>query len=143
MYHKSVGGLANIAMTGILAFGAGSLFPMRFGKKSGIDTQAQISSKNIEIQKLKSMVYEYEFQIAELKKALFQSEQDALKRDYEEFKQPDANGDDVISRMEVCGFICGFMFGESYFSLNFPFVVLVFFVFLRLIFFTYFLFKTK
>jgi hypothetical protein len=91
-----------MAMTGLVAFSAGSLFPIRFKKGESIDSlRKSVSAKNVEIQKLKSMVYEYEFQIAELKKALFQSEQEALKRDYEEFKQPDVNGDDVISRMEV------------------------------------------
>lgn len=28
---------------------------------------------------------------------------DSTQRDYLEFKQPDANGDDYISRKEVCG----------------------------------------
>ena len=41
------------------------------------------------------------YQNQELKQALYESEQEALQRDYEEFKQPDANGDDVISRNEV------------------------------------------
>lgn len=40
-------------------------------------------------------------EVHELKQALHESEQEALQRDYEEFKQPDANGDDVISRNEV------------------------------------------
>jgi len=60
-----------------------------------------ISAKNVEVQKLKTMIYEYEYRNQELKQALYESEQESLKRDYEEFKQPDANGDDVISRAEV------------------------------------------
>ena len=61
-----------------------------------------ISLKNGEIQRLHSVVSEYEYQNQELKQALYESEQESLQRDYEEFKQPDANGDDVISRNEVC-----------------------------------------
>jgi hypothetical protein len=63
----------------------------------------------VEIQKLKTMVYEYEYRNQELKQALYESEQESLKRDYEEFKQPDANGDDVISRAEFATYIHNYM----------------------------------
>jgi len=103
------GGLG-MTITGLLAFGLGhfSPFPGKSAKKSGKELERLyqiISAKNVEVQKLKTMVYEYEYRNQELKEALYESEQEALKRDYEEFKQPDANGDDVISRAEVVHFL--------------------------------------
>lgn len=68
-----------------------------------------ISAKNVEVQKLKTMIYEFEYRNQELKQALYESEQESIKRDYEEFKQPDANGDDVISRAEFSTYIRNYM----------------------------------
>jgi predicted RNase H-like nuclease (RuvC/YqgF family) len=98
-------GGVGIALTGLVAFALGHVSPLRSnGKKNQKELERLyqiISSKNVEVQKLKTMVYEYEYRNQELKQALYESEQESLKRDYEEFKQPDANGDDVISRAEV------------------------------------------
>ena len=93
-------------VTGVVAFIAGHYSPFRGkGKQSQKEIEKLyqlISAKNVENQKLRTMVYEYDYKNQELKQALYESEQESLKRDYEEFKQPDANGDDVISRAEVC-----------------------------------------
>jgi hypothetical protein len=114
-----------MALTGLVAFAAGHFSPLRGGSSKNSKELERlyqiISSKNVEVQKLKTMIYEYEYKNQELKQvstskpsfasancltfpipqALYESEQESLKRDYEEFKQPDANGDDVISRAEV------------------------------------------
>ena len=96
-----------MAMTGVAGLILGHVSPFRAGggsrktKKEMERLYSMISSKNAEVQKLKTMIYEYEYRNQELKQALIESEQESLKRDYEEFKQPDANGDDVISRAEV------------------------------------------
>lgn len=103
-----------MAVSGLVGFVAGNFSPFR-GKKSKqsqkeLERLYQIlSAKNVEIQKLKTMVYEYEYRNQELKQALYESEQESLKRDYEEFKQPDANGDDVISRAEFATYIHNYM----------------------------------
>ena len=103
-----------MAVSGLVGFVAGNFSPLR-GKKSKqsqkeLERLYQIlSAKNVEIQKLKTMVYEYEYRNQELKQALYESEQESLKRDYEEFKQPDANGDDVISRAEFATYIHNYM----------------------------------
>jgi len=55
------------------------------------------------------MIWDYEIQNKELRQALVESEKDALQRDYDEFKQPDANGDDVISEMEFSQYITNYM----------------------------------
>eukprot|EP00615_Pteridomonas_danica_P007219 CAMPEP_0114332596 /NCGR_PEP_ID=MMETSP0101-20121206/3190_1 /TAXON_ID=38822 ORGANISM="Pteridomonas danica, Strain PT" /NCGR_SAMPLE_ID=MMETSP0101 /ASSEMBLY_ACC=CAM_ASM_000211 /LENGTH=207 /DNA_ID=CAMNT_0001463327 /DNA_START=29 /DNA_END=652 /DNA_ORIENTATION=+ len=107
------GGMLQSTVTGLIGFGLGAIFPYK-SKSSNSNNNVNkleqtLSMKNTEISKLKSMVYEYEFQVAELKKALFQCEQDSLKRDYEEFKQPDVNGDDVISRLEFGNYIRNYM----------------------------------
>lgn len=108
------GGGVGMAVTGLLAFAAGHMSPFR-GKKAKQSQEElerlyrTISAKNVEVQKLKAMVYEYEYRNQELKQALYESEQEALKRDYEEFKQPDANGDDVISRAEFTTYIRNYM----------------------------------
>ena len=96
-----------MAVTGVAGLLLGHVSPFRGGggsKKSKKELERAysiISAKNVEVQKLKTMIYEYESRSQELKQALLESEQESLKRDYEEFKQPDANGDDVISRAEV------------------------------------------
>ena len=100
--------------TGLASFVAGHFSPLRGGKSKKSQKELErlyqiVSAKNVEIQKLKTMVYEYEYRNQELKQALFESEQESLKRDYEEFKQPDANGDDVISRAEFATYIHNYM----------------------------------
>lgn len=95
-----------IAAAGVFGLVIGHFSPLRGGASKKSSAQLEqlykiVSAKNVEIQKLKTMVYEFEYRNQELKQALFESEQESLKRDYEEFKQPDANGDDVISRNEV------------------------------------------
>jgi hypothetical protein len=108
------GGGMGLVVSGLVGFVAGNFSPFR-GKKSKqsqkeLERLYQIlSAKNVEIQKLKTMVYEYEYRNQELKQALYESEQESLKRDYEEFKQPDANGDDVISRAEFATYIHNYM----------------------------------
>lgn len=102
-----------MAIAGFVGFAAGHISP--FGKSSKkrqkeLERLYQIiSAKNVEVQKLKTMIYEYEYRNQELKQALYESEQESLKRDYEEFKQPDANGDDVISRAEFATYINNYM----------------------------------
>ena len=76
-----------MAVSGLVGFVAGNFSPLR-GKKSKqsqkeLERLYQIlSAKNVEIQKLKTMVYEYEYRNQELKQALYESEQESLKRDY-------------------------------------------------------------
>lgn len=41
-----------------------------------------------------------EYRIKELQQALYECEADALQRDYDEFKAPDIDDDDVISAAE-------------------------------------------
>lgn len=93
----------------------GHVSPFRSGTGSKKSKQEMerlykiISAKNVEVQKLKTMIYEFEYRNQELKQALYESEQESIKRDYEEFKQPDANGDDVISRAEFSTYIRNYM----------------------------------
>lgn len=108
------GGGLGMAVTGLVAFAAGHMSPFAGNKAKKSQKELErlyqiISSKNVEVQKLKTMVYEYEYRNQELKQALHESEQESLKRDYEEFKQPDANGDDVISRAEFATYIRNYM----------------------------------
>lgn len=109
---KQRGGGLGMLTTGLLAFAAGHFSPLRASSKNSKELERlyqMISSKNVEVQKLKTMIYEYEYKNQELKQALYESEQESLKRDYEEFKQPDANGDDVISRAEFATYIRNYM----------------------------------
>lgn len=110
---KQGGGVVGMAVAAGAGVVAGAMSPSLFGggknKKKIEQLYKVISMKNVEIQKLNTMVYEYEYQNQELKQALYESEQEALQRDYEEFKQPDANGDDVISRNEFSAYIRNYM----------------------------------
>jgi len=71
--------------------------------------QYLLQTTNKEKNKLQTMIWDYEIQNKELRQALVESEKDALQRDYDEFKQPDANGDDVISEMEFSQYITNYM----------------------------------
>lgn len=109
------GGLIRRVAPAAAGWLAGQFTPRLFGGQNK-KTQKQLehlykalSAKNLEIQKLNKMVIQYEYQNQELKQALLESEQEALQRDYEEFKQPDANGDDVISRAEFSQYIRNYM----------------------------------
>lgn len=48
---------------------------------------------------------QFQYEIKKLYKIVEELEQDALKRDYEEFKAPDANNDDMISRSEFNNYV--------------------------------------
>ena len=61
---------------------------------------AALTMKRMEMQQLQMVVQQYEYQIHELQQALYESESESLQRDYDEFKAPDQNGDDVITRSE-------------------------------------------
>jgi hypothetical protein len=65
-----------MAITGLVAFAAGHLSPFRAktkqSQKESERLYAIISAKNVEVQKLKTMVYEYEYRNQELKQALYE-----------------------------------------------------------------------
>ncbi|KAJ8599489.1 hypothetical protein CTAYLR_010433 [Chrysophaeum taylorii] len=65
--------------------------------------------KRIETQQLSYKVQQLEYQIRDLQQALYESEAEALQRDYDEFKAPDLDDDDVISAAEFKSYIKNYM----------------------------------
>lgn len=104
-------GLAKTFLThaGVFVLGRYVLPAARGSKKEVTQLYHVISQKNVEIGKLKNIIYDYEFKYQDVKAELGECQQESLKRDYEEFKQPDANGDDVISRAEFATYIHNYM----------------------------------
>jgi hypothetical protein len=71
--------------------------------------QNALMYKNMEIQQYASVVEQLNTKNQELQTALYESESEALQRDYEEFKAPDLNNDEVISRGEFNTYIRNYM----------------------------------
>lgn len=82
---------------------------MKHHKNEKEHLMAALTVKKMEMQQLQYMVQQYEYQIHELQQALYESESEALQRDYDEFKAPDLNNDDVISRSEFGTYIRNYM----------------------------------
>ena len=109
------GVLMNFAC-GALGYAANGMLNRAHGKKVMKKAQAEkdhlisvLTVKKMENQQLQYVVQQYEYQIHELQRALYDSEAEGLQRDYEEFKAPDQNGDDVISRQEFHTYIRNYM----------------------------------
>lgn len=65
--------------------------------------------KRIENKQLNYKVQQLEYRVKELQQALYESEAEALQRDYDEFKAPDLDNDDVISKAEFSSYIKNYM----------------------------------
>ena len=62
--------------------------------------QTSVAVKRVESEQVAQQLQTCYQTVRSLQQALYESEQEALQRDYEEFKAPDANGDDMITRAE-------------------------------------------
>ena len=71
--------------------------------------QTAMAVKRVEGDQLLQTVQSLKYQVQELQKALYESEAEALQRDYEEFKAPDVDDDDSISIYEFGAYIKNYM----------------------------------
>ena len=71
--------------------------------------QTNLQYKNVESQQLAKKIQTLEMRIHELRQALYESEAEKLQRDYDEFRAPDMNNDDVISADEFVNYITQYM----------------------------------
>ena len=71
--------------------------------------QTSLAVKRVESDQLVQTVKTLQYQVKELQQALYESEAEALQRDYEEFKAPDVDGDDKISIYEFGAYIKNYM----------------------------------
>jgi len=69
----------------------------------------QFALKRGEVARLETAARQCQYQVRELQQALYESEAEALQRDYEEFKAPDADGDERISIYEFGAYIANYM----------------------------------
>jgi len=82
----------------------------RRSHEKGINAlQTSLAVKRVEAEQLVAHVQTQTYQIKELQRALYDSEAEALQRDYEEFKAPDVDGDDKISIYEFGSYIQNYM----------------------------------
>lgn len=65
--------------------------------------------KRIESQREAYKAAQLDRQVKELQRALYECEAEALQRDYDEFKAPDVDDDDVISEAEFAAYINNYM----------------------------------
>mmetsp|Transcript_20183 Transcript_20183/g.64998 ORF Transcript_20183/g.64998 Transcript_20183/m.64998 type:complete len:218 (+) Transcript_20183:369-1022(+) len=99
---------------GFLAFGAGAMKVVDLARerklKRSLDAaSSSLESKRRESLQLSSRLRSLEFEVDELRNALYRSEAEALQRDWDEFKAPDLDDDDFISAEEFFSYIDQYM----------------------------------
>lgn len=71
--------------------------------------QTSVAVKKVETEQVASQLQTCYQTVRSLQQALYESEQEALQRDYEEFKAPDSDGDERINMYEFGSYIKNYM----------------------------------
>ena len=71
--------------------------------------QTSVAVKRVESEQVAQQLQTCYQTVRSLQQALYESEQEALQRDYEEFKAPDSDGDERISMYEFGAYIKNYM----------------------------------
>jgi len=103
-----------IGQLGFLAAGAATMKVLDFRKERKLKkrleaTTTSLEFKRVEAQQLNQRLNHLQYQVGELRQALYESEAEALQRDYDEFKAPDADDHDAIVAEEFFEYIQNYM----------------------------------